>query len=41
MNRYCKDRFSQKYKATIGADTMTKEVNIEDKLVTLQVGKFL
>eukprot|EP00310_Coccolithus_braarudii_P023149 CAMPEP_0183357048 /NCGR_PEP_ID=MMETSP0164_2-20130417/45349_1 /TAXON_ID=221442 /ORGANISM="Coccolithus pelagicus ssp braarudi, Strain PLY182g" /LENGTH=206 /DNA_ID=CAMNT_0025530593 /DNA_START=39 /DNA_END=659 /DNA_ORIENTATION=+ len=37
MNRYCKDRFSQKYKATIGADTMTKEVQVEEKLVTLQI----
>jgi Ras-related protein Rab-7A len=37
MNRYAKDRFSQKYKATIGADTMTKEVTIDEKLVTLQI----
>ena len=30
-------KFSQQYKATIGADFLTKEVLIEDKLVTLQV----
>jgi Ras-related protein Rab-7A len=37
MNRYAKDRFSQKYKATIGADTMTKEITVDDKLITLQI----
>uniref|UniRef100_A0A0E0FS72 Ras-related protein Rab7 n=1 Tax=Oryza nivara TaxID=4536 RepID=A0A0E0FS72_ORYNI len=29
--------FSQQYKATIGADFVTKEVLIEDRLVTLQI----
>ena len=32
-------KFSQQYKATIGADFVTKELQIDDKLVTLQVGK--
>ena len=31
-------KFSQQYKATIGADFVTKELQIDDKLVTLQVG---
>lgn len=33
MNR----KFSNQYKATIGADFLTKEVQVEDKLFTLQV----
>lgn len=37
MIRYVNKKFSQQYKATIGADFLTKEVLIEDKLVTLQV----
>lgn len=37
MNQYVHRRFSNQYKATIGADFLTKEVMIEDKLVTLQV----
>ena len=35
--RYVHNKFSQQYKATIGADFVTKEVLIEDRLVTLQV----
>jgi hypothetical protein len=35
--RYVHKKFSQQYKATIGADFLTKEVLIEDRLVTLQV----
>ena len=31
-------KFSQQYKATIGADFVTKELPIDDRLVTLQVG---
>lgn len=31
-------KFSQQYKATIGADFVTKELQIDDRLVTLQVG---
>ena len=38
MNQYVNKRFSSQYKATIGADFLTKEVMIDDKLVTLQVG---
>jgi len=30
-------KFSQQYKATIGADFVTKELLVDDKLVTLQV----
>lgn len=35
--RYVHNKFSQQYKATIGADFVTKEVLIEDRLVTLQI----
>lgn len=38
MNQYVNRKFSSQYKATIGADFLTKEVMIDDKLVTLQVG---
>ena len=37
MNRYVHQKFSKDYKATIGADFLTKEIVYEDKLVTLQV----
>jgi hypothetical protein len=37
MNQYVQKRFDSKYKATIGADFLTKDVTIEDKLITLQV----
>ena len=37
MNQYKYKRFSQQYKATIGADFLTKEVPIDDRLVTLQI----
>ncbi|KAG6721811.1 hypothetical protein I3842_03G130100 [Carya illinoinensis] len=37
MNQYVYNKFSQRYKATIGADFVTKEVQIDDKLVTLQI----
>ncbi|KAA8546917.1 hypothetical protein F0562_003346 [Nyssa sinensis] len=37
MNQYVHKKFSQHYKATIGADFMTKELQIDDKLVTLQI----
>lgn len=39
--RYVHKKFSQQYKATIGADFLTKEVLIEDRLVTLQVVSLL
>jgi Ras-related protein Rab-7A len=31
------NKFSNQYKATIGADFLTKEVQIDDRLFTLQV----
>jgi Ras-related protein Rab-7A len=37
MNQYVTRRFSKQYKATIGADFLTKEVMIDDKLVTMQI----
>lgn len=37
MNQYVHKRFSSQYKATIGADFLTKEIMIDDKLVTLQI----
>lgn len=37
MNQYVNKRFTTQYKATIGADFLTKEIMIDDKLVTLQV----
>jgi len=37
MNQYVNQKFSTQYKATIGADFLSKEVMIDDKLVTLQV----
>ena len=39
LTQYCFKRFSERYKATIGADFMCKELEIEDKKVTLQVRK--
>ncbi|KAH1135112.1 hypothetical protein GLYMA_05G184600v4 [Glycine max] len=36
MNQYVYRKFSQQYKATIGADFVTKEIQVDDKLVTLQ-----
>lgn len=32
-------KFSASYKATIGADFLTKEVMVDDRLVTMQVGR--
>jgi len=37
MNQYVSQKFSTQYKATIGADFLTKEITIDDKIVTLQV----
>ncbi|KAJ3109876.1 Ras- protein Rab-7A [Phlyctochytrium planicorne] len=37
MNQYVNKRFSNQYKATIGADFLTKEVNVEDRIVTTQI----
>ncbi|CAI0423089.1 unnamed protein product, partial [Linum tenue] len=35
--RYVNRKFSNQYKATIGADFLTKEVQFEDRLFTLQI----
>eukprot|EP01017_Pseudomicrothorax_dubius_P019412 TRINITY_DN2134_c0_g1_i1.p1 TRINITY_DN2134_c0_g1~~TRINITY_DN2134_c0_g1_i1.p1 ORF type:complete len:206 (-),score=65.06 TRINITY_DN2134_c0_g1_i1:186-803(-) len=37
MNQYVNQRYSQQYRATIGADFMAKEVVIDDRVVTLQI----
>lgn len=37
LNQYVNKKFSNQYKATIGADFLTKEVLVDDRLVTLQV----
>uniref|UniRef100_A0A3Q0SVE2 RAB7A, member RAS oncogene family n=1 Tax=Amphilophus citrinellus TaxID=61819 RepID=A0A3Q0SVE2_AMPCI len=36
MNQYVIKRFSNQYKATIGADFLTKEVTVDDRLITMQ-----
>eukprot|EP01084_Bolivina_argentea_P049714 91424_1 len=36
-NRFVNDKFSKEYKATIGADFLTKEIFIDDKSVTIQI----
>lgn len=37
MNQYVQKKFTKEYKATIGADFLTKEIQVDDKLVTMQV----
>ena len=37
MERYVASKFSASYKATIGADFSTKDVQVGDELITLQV----
>ncbi|KAK9896145.1 hypothetical protein P389DRAFT_171159 [Cystobasidium minutum MCA 4210] len=37
MNQYVQKRFNNQYKATIGADFLTKEVMVDDRLVTMQL----
>eukprot|EP00043_Microstomoeca_roanoka_P017560 m.184059 g.184059 ORF g.184059 m.184059 type:complete len:207 (-) comp16661_c10_seq3:2834-3454(-) len=37
MNQYVNRKFSNQYKATIGADFLTKEVTVDDRLVTMQI----
>ncbi|XP_073155781.1 ras-related protein Rab7-like [Henckelia pumila] len=37
MNQYVSKKFSPYYKATIGADFVTKELTINEKFVTLQI----
>ena len=36
-HRYVNKKFSNAYKATIGADFLTKEVQVDDRLITMQV----
>jgi len=37
MNQYVAKKFDQRYKATIGADFLTKDIDIEGTQVTLQI----
>ncbi|CAI7783094.1 unnamed protein product [Closterium sp. NIES-53] len=37
LSAYVNKKFSAQYKATIGADFLTKEVQVDDKLVTMQI----
>lgn len=37
MNQYVNKKFSNQYKATIGADFLTKEVFVDDRQVTMQI----
>ncbi|KAI8390972.1 vacuolar biogenesis protein [Radiomyces spectabilis] len=37
MNQYVNKRFSNQYKATIGADFLTKEVLVDGRVVTMQI----
>jgi len=37
MNQYVTQRFSNQYKATIGADFLTKETMVDERVATLQI----
>jgi len=37
LQKYVHGQFIQEHKATIGADFITKEISVDDKLVTLQI----
>lgn len=37
MNQYVNKKFTNQYKATIGADFLTKEVIVDDRVVTMQI----
>ncbi|KAL3900865.1 MAG: hypothetical protein SGCHY_001035 [Lobulomycetales sp.] len=37
MNQYVNKKFTNSYKATIGADFLTKELLVDDKLVNMQI----
>jgi len=37
MTKFVNDKFSKQHKATIGADFLTKEILIDDKLITMQI----
>ena len=41
MNQYVNKKFTSQYKATIGADFLTKEVMVDDRLVTMQVHMYV
>jgi GTPase SAR1 family protein len=40
MNQYVNKKFTNQYKATIGADFLTKEIMVADRLVTMQARAF-
>ncbi|KRX01095.1 P-loop containing nucleoside triphosphate hydrolase [Pseudocohnilembus persalinus] len=37
LNQYVKQKFTQQYRATVGADFMSKEVVVDDKQISLQI----
>ena len=37
LNKYVKNEFSIKYKATIGADFLTKQIRRKNALINLQI----
>ena len=37
MNQYVNKKFGPQYKATIGADFLTKEIMVDDRVVTMQI----
>ena len=37
MTQYVSEKFTQRYKATIGADFLTKEIETDDRYITLQI----
>lgn len=37
MNRYVNNKFTSQYKATIGADFLTKEILVDDRMITMQI----
>ena len=41
MNQFVNKKFSNQYKATIGADFLTKEVMVDDRLVTMQIWEYV
>lgn len=38
LNQYVKKKFSDQYKATIGADFLIKEIVMNNRVITMQVG---
>ena len=40
MNQYVNKKFTGQYKATIGADFLTREIVVGDVVVTMQVRRF-